>query len=81
MSRRVCGEAISSKTLGAIGILIVAVAVLSSGAGSATESMGHKLNTMTTALAIISAAFSGVAYGATGVVVRRLVTGTLTIPS
>ncbi len=81
MSRRVCGEAISSKTMGAIGILIVAVAVLSSGAGSATESMGHELNATTTALAIISAAVSGVAYGATGVVVRRLVTGTLTIPS
>ena len=81
MSRRVCGEEISSKTMGAIGILIVSVAVLSSGAGSATESMGHDLSLLTTTLAIVSAAVSGLAYGATGVVVRRLVTGTLTIPS
>ena len=81
MSRLVCGEEISTKTMGAIGILIVSVAVLSSGAGSATESMGHDLSLLTTSLAIASAAVSGIAYGATGVVVRRLVTGTLTIPS
>jgi drug/metabolite transporter, DME family len=81
MSRLVCGEEITPKTMGAIGILIVAVGVLSSGAGSATMSMGHADSWKTTTLAILSAAVSGVAYGATGVVVRRLVTGTLTIPS
>lgn len=81
MSRLVCGEEITPKTMGAIGILIVAVGVLSSGAGSATTSMGHADSWQTTALAIFSAAVSGIAYGATGVVVRRLVTGTLTIPS
>jgi drug/metabolite transporter (DMT)-like permease len=81
MSRLVCGEEISRKTMGAIGILIVSVAVLSSGAGSATASMGHEHSLLTTTLAIVSAAVSGIAYGATGVVVRRLVTGTLTIPS
>lgn len=81
MSRLVCDEQISSRTLGAIGILIVSVAVLSSGAGSATESMGHELSLATTSLAVGSAAISGIAYGATGVVVRTLVTGTLTIPS
>lgn len=81
MSKLICNEEISAKTMGAIGILIVSVAVLSSGAGSATESMGHELSTMTTVLAVASAAVSGIAYGATGVVVRRLVTGTLTIPS
>jgi len=81
MSRLVCGEEITPKTMGAIGILIVAVGVLSSGAGSATTSMGHADSWQTTALAILSAAVSGVAYGATGVVVRKLVTGTLTIPS
>lgn len=81
MSRLVCGEEITPKTMGAIGILIVAVGVLSSGAGSATTSMGHAASWQTTALAILSAAVSGIAYGATGVVVRQLVTGTLTIPS
>lgn len=81
MSKLICSEEISPKTMGAIGILIVSVAVLSSGAGSATESMGHELSTITTALAVVSAGVSGMAYGATGVVVRRLVTGTLTIPS
>ena len=81
MSRLVCGEEITPKTIGAIGILIVAVGVLSSGAGSATMSMGHADSWQTTTLAILSAAVSGVAYGATGVVVRRLVTSTLTIPS
>ena len=81
MSRLVCGEEITRKTMGAIGILIVSVAVLSSGAGSATTSMGHELSLLTMTLAIVSAAVSGIAYGATGVVVRRLVTGTLTIPS
>lgn len=81
MSKLICNEDISVKTMSAIGILIVSVAVLSSGAGSATESMGHELSTMTTVLAVASAAVSGIAYGATGVVVRRLVTGTLTIPS
>lgn len=81
MSRLVCGEEITPRTMGSIGILIVSIAVLSSGAGSATESMGHDLSLMTTTLAIVSAAISGIAYGATGVVVRRLVTGTLSIPS
>ncbi|NQV26293.1 MAG: DMT family transporter [Rhodopirellula sp.] len=81
MSRLVCGEMISAKTMGAIGILIVAVVVLSSGAGSATRSMGHDNSLLIMSLAIVSAAVSGIAYGATGVVVRRLVTGTLTIPS
>lgn len=81
MSRLVCGEEISPKTMGAIGILIVSVALLSSGAGAATESMGHDLSPLTTVLAVASAAVSGMAYGATGVVVRRLVTGSLTIPS
>lgn len=81
MSRLVCGEELSRKTLASIGILIVSIAVLSSGAGSATESMGHELSTTTTILAILSAAVSGIAYGATGVVVRQLVTGTLSIPS
>ncbi|MGZ0169897.1 MAG: DMT family transporter [Planctomycetales bacterium] len=81
MSRIVCKERITRKTMGAIGILIVSVGVLSAGAGSATESMGHDLSLTTTLLAIASAAVSGIAYGATGVVVRQLVTGTLTIPS
>jgi drug/metabolite transporter, DME family len=81
MSRIVCGEELTPKTMGSIGILIVSIGVLSSGAGSATESMGHDLSLTTTTLAILSAAVSGIAYGATGVVVRQLVTGTLSIPS
>lgn len=81
MSRIVCGEELTPRTLVSIGILIVSIAVLSSGAGSATESMGHDRSLTTTMLAIASAAVSGIAYGATGVVIRRLVTGTLSIPS
>lgn len=81
VSRIVFGEQLSRRTMCSIGLLILSIVVLSSGAGSATQSMGHEHSLQTTMLAIMSAAVSGIAYGATGVVVRQLVTSTLTIPS
>lgn len=83
LGRVVLGESVSAQRALAIGILIVATAVLSSGAADAHRSVAHDRLEATTVWALASgvgAAFvSGFSYAVLGVVIRRSVQGKTSI--
>lgn len=67
-------EAITPRTAIAMGVLVIAIALLSLSAPGATESVVNRTGTAVVVLAILTACLSGVGYGACGVVIRRMVT-------
>ena len=79
LGRVFLGEAVSVRSAVAIGLLIVAVILLSLGAERTNQSIAETANVATgagwVALAIGAAALAGVVYCVLGVVIRRSVTG------
>ncbi len=75
LGRVVLGEPITPRSLAAIGLLVVSIAVLSLGAGEATRSTLAESSWTMILLAILSASLAGIAYGTCGVVIRRTTTG------
>ncbi len=79
--RLILGESISRRATIAMWLLIVAVIVLSQGAGDAADSMRGEATLADIVRALLFSGLSGLGYGLGGVSIRRAVTGTGTIAS
>jgi drug/metabolite transporter, DME family len=77
LGRIVLGEAITPRILLAMGTMMVAVAVLSQGADTASRALVVDADWRSTVLAVITACLSGIGYGSGGVMIRRCVTSNL----
>lgn len=75
--RLVLGEAITPKILIAMGAMMVAVAILSQGADTASQALVTDADWNATVLAVLTACLSGIGYGSGGVMIRRCVTSHL----
>ncbi|MDA1015116.1 MAG: DMT family transporter [Planctomycetota bacterium] len=73
------GEAITPRSTIAMGMLIASIATLSIGAGEATEAVAHDSSVGEVTVAILTASLAGFAYGLTGVVIRSMVTGPMSV--
>lgn len=73
LGRMLLGEAVSRRSAVAMAILLLAIGVLSSGAGDATSAVASERSTTTVVLAIAAACIAGAAYGACGVMIRIVV--------
>lgn len=63
----------------AMAVTIVAIVVLSQGAGAASQAMGQQDHGWGTMWAVLAACLSGFSYGLCGVVIRRCVTNRMSI--
>lgn len=70
-SRFVLGEPITLRSLFALTILMIAVVILSFGAGEASQAILKKATTFQFILGIVIASISGIGYGVCGVVIRK----------
>lgn len=77
--RFVLGEGITVRSAAAMGILIVSIGLLSIDADKATQAVAHDSSVAEVLAAILSACLAGLAYGITGVVIRRLVSGDMSV--
>jgi len=77
LGRLILREPLTPRMLLAMGTMMAAVAVLSQGAQSASQSLVVGADWRTTFLAVASACLSGIGYGACGVMIRRCVTSNL----
>jgi drug/metabolite transporter, DME family len=68
-------DPITPRTMLSIGVVGISILFLSVGAHEATQSLDKTASVWTTLLAVASAIFSGFSYGATGVMIRRMITG------
>jgi drug/metabolite transporter, DME family len=75
LGRIVLGEPITLRSVLAIGMLVISIAVLSLGAEEATRSTLAESSWTVILLAILSASLAGLAYGTCGVMIRRTTTG------
>ncbi len=75
LGRLVLGEAITYRSLLAIGVLVLSIIVLSIGAEDATQSTLASSSWVIILGAILTAGLAGVAYGTCGVMIRRTTTG------
>jgi drug/metabolite transporter, DME family len=83
LGRMYLAEGVTPRSAVAMGLLLGAIVVLSVGADEATgavaASSAGPVSFGTIALAVVAAACAGMAYGASGVVIRRMVTGRLSL--
>ena len=79
LSRFVLQEPITPRTLVSMLVLATSIALLSLGADAATESLVQKSDWGQIAAAVCIACTAGLAYGANGVVIRRVITGPISI--
>ena len=79
LGRIFLNERITSQVLIAITCLIIAIFCLSGGAGDATAAIQKNSSRGTILLAIFAATVSGVGYGTCGVVIRKMVKGSMSI--
>ncbi|MFG0333906.1 MAG: DMT family transporter, partial [Maioricimonas sp. JB049] len=79
LGRIILGEPVSTRMLLAMFVTIVAIFVLSQGAGAASRAMGQQPTGPGTLWAILAACLSGLSYGLCGVVIRRCVTNRMSI--
>lgn len=70
LGRILLGEAVSGRSAIAMAVLIMAIGVLSSGAGEATRAMTSQQDSSSIVLAIFAACLAGASYGACGVMIR-----------
>lgn len=74
MGRIWLGEAITGRSVAAMGLLFLAILILSSGAGAAHQSVSaHDVGRAALALAVSAACVSGVAFAVNGAVIREQV--------
>ncbi len=79
LGRIVLSEPISARATAAMGVLIVAICVLSGGADIASRAMDVEATRMSIVGAVVFACSAGFAYGACGVVMRRTVTSDVSL--
>ncbi|QDU38966.1 EamA-like transporter family protein [Maioricimonas rarisocia] len=79
LGRVMLGEPVGTRMLLAMSVTIVAIFVLSQGAGAASLAMGQRPTGWSTLWAILAACLSGLSYGLCGVVIRRCVTNRMSI--
>ena len=75
MGKAVLNDPITPRTLLSIGVLGVSICFLSAGATDAAESLDKTASAWTTFMVVASASISGFSYGATGVMIRQMVSG------
>ncbi len=79
LGRFILNEKITLQVLIAIACLIISICCLSGGAEDATIAIQSNATTGTILLSILAATFSGIAYGTCGVMIRKTVTGSISI--
>jgi len=72
LGRVFLGDPVSFRTMCSIGVLGVSIVFLTMGAGAATTAMKEDATTLTLVAAVAAASFSGISYGACGVMIRKL---------
>lgn len=77
LGRAVLGEAITVRMLLAMTTMVLAVAVLSRGAETASDALVTNADWKSTVLAVVTACIAGTSYGSGGVMIRRCVTSHL----
>jgi BirA family biotin operon repressor/biotin-[acetyl-CoA-carboxylase] ligase len=82
LGRMYLAEGVTPRSAAAMGLLLAAIVLLSAGAEDAAQASGSTeapVQWTRITLAVVAAAASGVAYGASGVVIRRMVTQRLSL--
>ncbi len=77
--RVVLGEQITTRSVIAMSLLIGSIGVLSVGADQSTGVVAHDSSAGEVAMAMLVAMLSGFTYGITGVIIRKSVTGSMSI--
>jgi drug/metabolite transporter (DMT)-like permease len=72
LGRMILGEGITPRTLAAMLLLVLAVCVLSAGADDASQAVSRNRSVGTVALAVLTGCGSGLGFGLSGVVIRRV---------
>ena len=81
LGRVLLGDPLTPRTLASMGVLMVAIVFLSNGAEHATSALHGEASTAKIAAGILAACLSGCSYGSSGVIIRRYVTGTMSVPT
>jgi len=74
LSRMVLAEPITPRMLMAMATMMLAVALLSQGAGTASQALVVDADWQSTVLAVVTGVLSGIGYGSCGVMIRRCMT-------
>ena len=75
LGKLLLNDPVTPRTMVSIVVLGISILFLSIGAQEATESLNQDASIWTTVLTVVSATIAGCSYGATGVMIRRMVTG------
>ncbi|MHC4879597.1 MAG: DMT family transporter [Planctomycetota bacterium] len=81
LGRVMLGDPLTPRTLASVGILLVAIVFLTDGAEHATAALHGEASASVIALGVITACLAGCSYGSSGVMIRRYVTGNLSVPT
>jgi drug/metabolite transporter (DMT)-like permease len=79
LGRAMLGEHVSPRTMYALGMLLLAIVVLSCGAGEVSRSVAANPGTLPIALAIAMVCLAGVIYAVLGTAMRHSLTGTTSL--
>ncbi len=81
LGRIVLGDPLTPRTLASMAVLIIAIVFLSDGAEHATTAMHGQVSTTAVASGIAAACLAGCSWGTSGVIIRRYVTRSLSVPT
>ncbi len=79
MARMFLGEVVTLRSLLAMVVLIVSILLLATGANAAAQSIIPNVAWSIVVGAVVAAAISGLSYATSGVVIRRIVTGDISL--
>ena len=81
LGRIVLGDSLTPRTLASMAVLIIAIVFLSDGAEHATTAMHGEASTAAVLSGVVTACLAGCSWGTSGVIIRRYVTSSLSVPT
>jgi len=81
LGRVLLGDPLTPRTLASVAVLIVAIVFLSDGAEHATAALHGEASSVAVLSGVVAACLAGCSWGASGVIIRRFVTGSLSVPT
>ncbi|MBI1314399.1 EamA family transporter [bacterium] len=81
LGRVLLGDPLTPRTLASVAVLLAAIVFLSEGAEEAATALHGTASRFAVVAGVVTACLAGCSWGASGVIVRRYVTGSLSVPT